>query len=78
MRFGEFLKLVFKDLRAVGVQAALLIALSVVIPVIDIVAPGVLGRALAVLVSQQEASQSIIQKNHCFHNVIILHLKSLV
>jgi ABC-type multidrug transport system fused ATPase/permease subunit len=58
MRFGEFLKLVFKDLRAVGVQAALLIALSVVIPVIDIVAPGVLGRALAVLVSQQEASQS--------------------
>lgn len=58
MRFGEFLKLVFKDLRAVGVQAALLIALSVVIPVIDIVAPGVLGRALAVLVSQQETPQS--------------------
>ena len=57
MRFGEFLKLVFQDLRAVRVQAALLIALSVVIP-IDIVAPAVLGKALAMLVSQYESPET--------------------
>jgi ABC-type multidrug transport system fused ATPase/permease subunit len=58
MRFGEFLKLVFKDLRAVRNQAALLITLSVVIPGIDIAAPAVLGKALSILVSQQDVTQN--------------------
>ncbi len=58
MRFVEFLKLVFNDLKAVRVQAALLIALSVVIPFIDIVAPAVLGKALSILVSQKETLNS--------------------
>jgi ABC-type multidrug transport system fused ATPase/permease subunit len=58
MRFGEFLKLVFKDLRTVRTQAALLITLSVVIPGIDIAAPAVLGKALSILVSQQDVTQN--------------------
>ena len=58
MRFGEFLKLVFKELRTVRTQAALLITLSVVIPGIDIAAPAVLGKALSILVSQQDVTQS--------------------
>lgn len=58
MRFGEFLKLVFKDLRAIRVQAAFLIALSVVIPLIDIVAPAVLGKALSMVVSQKYSPQN--------------------
>ncbi len=58
MRFCEFLKLVFKELRTVRTQAALLITLSVVIPGIDIAAPAVLGKALSILVSQQDVTQS--------------------
>lgn len=58
MRFDEFLQLVLKDLRSVRGQAALLITLSIAIPLIDIVAPAALGKALSILVSQQKLTQN--------------------